>query len=288
MAGSMIAHFISVCLRFSYKPSERRAEADLERRRRRGEKESRKPLGRSVRSDGRIFYANENAASDRIVFFLHGGGYWYDFSPVHWHLVRKIIARTDAMVIAPAYRLIPFATWRDAFDLIVPVYRHYAENEPEKKIILLGGSAGGGLALSLAEYFQAEGIRKPDEIILLSPWVDVSMDNPDVIAWQKQDPWLTIPWLKVCGRHWAGETDVHDYRVSPIYGDLRGLSNITAFVGTKELFYPELLKLFGLLEQEGNEGNELIIGQGMNHVFPELPIPDAIKYRAKIFETIRR
>ena len=54
----------------------------------------------------------------------------------------------------------------------------------------MGDSAGGGLSLALAEYFKAEGMRLPDELILLSPWVDVSMENEDIPKYQPKDPMI--------------------------------------------------------------------------------------------------
>ena len=237
-------------------------------------------------ANGRIFYANEDTSSGYTVFYIHGGGYQNDFSPFHWLFLKRVIEKTDAMLIAPAYRLVPFATWKEAFDLILPVYQEFAAAHPEKKIILMGDSAGGGLSLALAEQMKLDGIRLPDEIILLSPWVDATMENPDVEAYAEEDPWLSVPWLKVCGRSWAGDRDPHDYQVSPINGDMKGLNNITVFSGTKEVFYPDLMKFFELIRQ--NETNELIIGKDMMHVFPLMPIPEAKPACEIIFEKIMR
>ncbi len=80
----------------------------------------------------------------------------------------------NAKVIAPAYRLLPFATWKEAFDLVVPLYKEYCETYPEQKIVLMGDSAGGGFCVALAEQFKEDGIKLPDEMILLSPWVDIT------------------------------------------------------------------------------------------------------------------
>ncbi|MDO5133976.1 MAG: alpha/beta hydrolase [Eubacteriales bacterium] len=119
--------------------------------------------------NGRVFYANEGSTSRNTVFYIHGGAYFMDFTGPHWRLLEKLIKETDAQVIAPAYRLVPFATYREAFDLIVPLYREYCETHPDKNTILMGDSAGGGLALALTEHFKAEGIHMPDRLILLSP-----------------------------------------------------------------------------------------------------------------------
>lgn len=285
MSKSFMAWFVSTYFRLKRKPTESQAEAELEMLRQKGEERSPDPKGLNAEYDNNVFYVNKDAASDYIVFYMHGGGYQHDFSSFHWKFIKKIVEQTDAAVIAPAYHLIPFGTCRDAFDLIVPLYKKYAADHPEKKIVVMGDSSGGGLALALTEYFKAEGIRMPDETILLSPWVDVSMENPEISEYTGKDPWLTVPWLTVCGQHWAGSYDIHDYRVSPICGDVSGLKNITVFLGTRELFYPDVVKFFGMLD---NQGNELFIGQDMMHVFPILPIPEAEEYRAKIFELIKR
>ena len=67
-------------------------------------------------------------------------------------------------MIAPAYRRLPFVTWWEVFDLMVPLYREYCENHPDQKIVLMGDSAGGGLCAALAEQFKENGIRMPDEM----------------------------------------------------------------------------------------------------------------------------
>ncbi len=285
MGKSFMAWFVSTYFRLKRKPTEAQAEAELKRLERKGEEKSPMPKGLNATYESRVFHVNRDTHSDYTVFYLHGGGYQHDFSPFHWKFIRKIVERTDAAVIAPAYRLIPFGTCADAFDLIVPLYKQYAVDHPDRKLIIMGDSSGGGLALALVEYFRAEGIRMPDETILLSPWLDVSMENPDISAFVRKDPWLTVPWLKVCGRHWADSYDIHDYRVSPIFGDVSGLKNMTVFLGTRELFYPDINRLFDALI---DPSNERIIGQDMIHVFPLLPIPEADAYREKIYETIKR
>ena len=178
------------------------------------------------------------------------------------------------MVIAPAYRLLPFATYREAYDLIVPVYKHYCEQYPEKKIMMMGDSAGGGLSLALAEYFKSKGIRLPDELILFSPWVDVSMENEEIQEYQPRDPFLFTESLRPLGKRWADDLDVHDPRISPIYGDLTGIRNVSVFVGTDEIIYPDATKMFSMLDRDVS--NELIVGEEMNHVYPLFPIKEAV------------
>ena len=167
---------------------------------------------------GRVFWLNEGGKGPYTVFYLHGGSYIHDFSYFHWRFLKKLIERTDAAVAAPAYALAPWGTWQEAFELILPLFTAYAAAHPERKLILMGDSAGGGLAAAVALELQRTGMRLPDELILLSPWMDVTISDPAIDAFIPRDPWLT-PAHRACGRWWAGKLDPRAPRVSPGYGD---------------------------------------------------------------------
>ena len=70
------------------------------------------------------------------------------------------------------------------------------------------------------------------------------------------------------------------------YGNLKGIRNVTVFVGTDGIFYPDITKFFGLLDEDPT--NELIVGEEMNHVYPLFPIPEAKPAVDKIILTIHR
>ena len=236
--------------------------------------------------NGRVFYANEKSVSRYTVFYIHGGAYRYDFLSSHWRFIEKLVKETNALVIAPGYRLAPYATYKEAFELIVPLYKKHCAEHPEKKIILMGDSAGGGLALALAEYFKAEGMRLPDELILFSPWVDVSMENEEIPKYQPKDPMIEAASAGAVAKRWAGDLDIHDPKVSPLYGDLSGLRNVTVFIGTEEVLYPDAIKMFYKLDRDIS--NELIVADGMNHVYPLYPIDEAVPACHKTFHIVMR
>ena len=91
----------------------------------------------------------------------------------------------------------------------------------------MGDSAGGGLALGLAEALRDEGDTLPEELILISPWVDLTMSNPDMKDYVKHDPMLGIDGLRRMGEVWANGLELTDPKVSPIFGDLSGLPPVT-------------------------------------------------------------
>lgn len=290
MSKSISARIFSELLKLWPKRTPEESERRFAELLREGEKPTPPPLTIPTRHEdsenGRVFYINEKSESNYVVFYIHGGAYVYDIIAFHWLFIEKLVKATDAKVIVPAYRLVPFATYREAYDLIVPLYKACRESCPDSKIIVMGDSAGGGLSLALTEYFRSEGIPQPDELVLLSPWVDVSMENEDIPKYAGVDPFLDAESLKPAARHWAGDLDLHDWRVSPIYGDLTGIRNATVFVGTDGILYPDITKCFGMLDQDAS--NELIVGEGMNHVYPLFPIPEAVSADKRIFEVVMR
>ena len=236
--------------------------------------------------NGRIVYVNENAESPYVVFYIHGGAYYHDIIFPHWKLIEKIAKTTGASVIVPLYRLVPFATYKEAYELILPLYKKYLNTHLFKKIILIGDSAGGGFSLALAQYCKAEEIRMPDELVLISPWVDVMMENEEIKEYQSKDPFLNPESLRIIAKHWADDLDPHNPLISPIYGDLKGIHRVTAFVGTHEILYPDIVKFYHMLDQD--PANELIVAENMNHVYPLFPIPEAKPAIKKIIEVVMR
>ena len=290
MRKSISARFTSEVLELFSMYMEKNSEKLIEDALRKGEEPSPPPLLPKTRFEdrpnGRVFYANEDSPSGITVFYLHGGAYFMDFALAHWKLMDRLVREADAQVIAPAYRLLPFATWQEAFDLVVPLYREYCEAHPERKVVLMGDSAGGGFSAALAEQFKAEGIRLPDELVLLSPWVDLSMENEQIKEYEPRDPFLSPRQLSLCTEYWRGELDAHDWHISPIFGDMKGVRNVTVFVGTSEIFYPDVTKFFRMLDDDPS--NELVTGEEMNHVYPLFPIREARPAVEKILHIVTR
>ena len=167
MAKSKSAAVLSSVLELFSMYTEKNGEKLIEDAIIKGEKPTTPPKNLETRYEdlpnGRVFYANEDSKSGITVFYLHGGAYFMDITNAHWKLLKKLVDGADVRLIVPAYRLLPFATYREAFDLIVPLYREYREANPDQKVILMGDSAGGGLSLAVTEQFKADGIILPDE-----------------------------------------------------------------------------------------------------------------------------
>jgi acetyl esterase/lipase len=151
----------------------------------------------------------------------------------------------------------------------------------------MGDSAGGGLALALSQLLLKEGISQPGNIILLSPWLDVTLNNPKIAALKKFDPMLNLKLLIEAGKTYAGDTPTSNYLVSPINGPIQGLGKISIFIGTHELFLPDARKFKARAKREKVDINYFEYPK-MNHVFPVLPIPEARLAMKQIIDIIKK
>ena len=281
---SFMARIAEIYLKIAYKAqTDEEIENDLKNTDRSSSAEYEMPKSLKLSSSctettvkgNKVFLLHNNGEQRKTVIYLHGGAYAGEITTFHWKTVDRLATMCDAEVIVPIYKLFPYATYKEAYDLIENVYLNCRKQHPDRQIILMGDSAGGGLALALCEYFAHKGIVQPDKTIVFSPWVDVNLDDPEIKEYEKKDVFLSTS-LRVYGRWWAGDIGTDDYRISPLFGNVEGLDHITIFVGTNEILYPDILKMYKRIKESGKD-HELIVGKEMSHVYPIFPIPEGKK-----------
>jgi len=210
--------------------------------------------------------------ADRAVVYLHGGAYISEIAPQHWALISRM-ADAGVRVEVPIYGLAPQHTYREAYPLVTAVYRDLLADIDAGAVTLVGDSAGGGLALGLAQTLDAAGLPQPRRLILLSPWLDLTLSHPDLPALEPRDPWLSIDGTREAGKAWAGGDDPTDVRLSPGNGPLAGLPPIDVYVGTRDLCLPDVLGLRARAAAEGAQVRATVC-EGAVHVYPLVPAPE--------------
>lgn len=182
---------------------------------------------------------NKERSTTKILYF-HGGSYVAEATKQHWEFIEKIVNDTGATVILPDYPLTPKYTYKDVFRMVVPLYKEIIERVEVNQLILMGDSAGGGLTLALEEKLGEENIEMPTKTILISPWLDVRLNNPKIEEVQKNDKQLNKETLKLAGITYAGEDGMESFLVNPIEGNLSKLKNVTIVTGTYDILNPDV------------------------------------------------
>lgn len=210
---------------------------------------------------------NGRAASDTLVLCFPGGSFTDQPRLVHWQFLQRLTADTGVTAAVPIYPKLPDGDAAGTLPQLMESYSSYLDRYPFERVLFLGDSAGGGLALSLAMQLRDAGMPGPEKLILLSPWVDLSMDNGAMADYEKKDRALDREMLARLGALWAGELDVRDPAVSPLYGDLTGLCPVELYWSQWEILCPDLEALSRRLDEAGVAHTDHV-ERGMFHVWP--------------------
>lgn len=193
---------------------------------------------------------NKEKSEIKIIYF-HGGSYVAEATKGHWDFIEKIVNDTGATVILPDYPLTPKYNYKDVFEMIEPFYKELIQKVDQNHLVIMGDSAGGGLALALEEKASEEDLPMPGKTILISPWLDVRLTNPKIEEVQKRDKQLNKETLKLAGIAYAGEEGMNSYLVNPVEGDLSKLKNIIIYTGTNDILNPDVYVLKEKAENVG-------------------------------------
>jgi len=218
----------------------------------------------------------------RAVLYVHGGSYVSAIAPQHWALIGAL-ADAGVRVEVPHYGLAPQHTHRDAYPFVTELYRQLLDESDD--VAIAGDSAGGGLALGLAQTLPAANLPQPRSIVLLSPWLDLTLGHPDLPAVEVHDPWLSSAGLRIAAEAWAGGDVPTQPRLSPGNGQLAGLAPIDVYVGTHEICLPDVRLLIERASATGVLGHAEVCA-GAVHVYPLTPTPEGRAAARQIVQRI--
>ena len=108
-------------------------------------------------------------------------------------------------------------------------------------VSVIGDSAGGTLALAAVEHMVANHETVPSSMVLLSPWLDVGLTNPNIAF--VQDPLLAVGPGQLIAKAGAGNLPENSPLVTPLYGSLHGLPPTYVYSGSLDSLAPGVLVL---------------------------------------------
>lgn len=184
------------------------------------------------------------------LLYLHGGAYSLNIMSIQWKMIETIVEDMGISLIVPDYPLTEPAKCVDVYAYLIKMMPKLHTFRAGLPWAIIGDSAGGGLAYGFTQYLRNNQQTLPKQLILLSPWLDVTMTNPKQKEIEKQDKLLSIKTLKITGKAYAGSLDTKDYRVSPLYGDLNNLPPTSIFTGTYDILNTDANALAQKLEQQ--------------------------------------
>ena len=211
---------------------------------------------------------------DRVVVYVHGGGFVAPIDPFQVKYAARLATALNASVVMPDYPLAPEHSWRDSHEDVVRVIQRATETS--ERVVVVGDSAGGGIALAAALSVRDRGGPQPSHLLLHAPWVDLTTSTPETEVVTLEDPWLFIGKMYAYASWWAGsDDDLGRPEVSPALADLAGLPPALMFSGTRDTLMPGC-RLLARRAAEAGWDLTYVEQPGLLHVYPILPfIPEA-------------
>ncbi|QWF86053.1 alpha/beta hydrolase [Amycolatopsis sp. CA-230715] len=173
------------------------------------------------------------------VLHLHGGGFVKQIEKHHWRFGAELVRRLGCTVTLPIYPLVPRYSHTTILPVVEAAYARVVDATPPERQVVSGDSAGASLALALVQKLRDEGKPQPERLVLISPWLDVLLDDPLSVLLDDYDPMLGITGLREAGRMYAEGADPHDPHISPLYADLTGLGPFSLFIGARDVLLPD-------------------------------------------------
>lgn len=213
----------------------------------------------------------------RVMLYLHGGAFFAGSPATHRALCAQLAHAAQMPVVVPDYRLAPEYPFPAALMDVYSVYQALREQGYRAdQIVVAGDSAGGGLALMLAQKLRIQAQPMPSCLLLLSPYLDYTFAQRSHQERAGREAMLSVAVLQRGIEALQGESGGPSAaELSPLSGDLSGLPPLCIQVGTEEILYDDAIVL---AEQAKHAGTEvrLEVYEGLWHVFqlfaPQLPM----------------
>lgn len=209
------------------------------------------------------------ANSEKLIMYVHGGGYVSGSCSDHRGFVSKFARFTSVTNIVFEYRLAPEHPFPAALDDSVKVYKWLlAEGYKPENIIIAGESAGGGLCLATLLALKESKIPMPAAAVAISPWTDLTCTSDSYKTKNRFSPAPLKSWF-VFSQHYCGKMPATNPFISPLFGDLKGLPPLFINSGVNDELFDEGEK-FATKAKEVGVDVTFRTGIEMVHCYPLL------------------
>lgn len=210
---------------------------------------------------------NERSARDRVLLYLHGGGYIVGSPLTHRNITMRLARYAGCRVLAINYRKAPHYPYPYPQEDALMSYQWLLDQgySPDR-IMLAGDSAGGHLTLSTLLGIRDRGLPMPAGAVCLSPWTDMACTGDSMRHNRSRDTMIPARRIPAAARHFANGMPLDDARISPLYASLEGLPPLLIHVGDQEVLLHDSTRFAEKAQAQGVEVT-LKVWRGAPHVF---------------------
>lgn len=229
--------------------------------------------------------------SDRVIYFLHGGGYVAGSPRTHRGFTTALASKTGANVFALDYRLAPEHRFPAAIEDTIAGYEWLISQGVQPEQIVIGGdSAGGGLTITSLLALRDQGRKLPAAAFCLSPWTDLEGRGSTIRTNDLRDAMFYGRNVADLGKVYAGTAQLDSPLVSPIHADFHGLPPLRIYASECEILLDDSTRLAERARSHGVTV-DLRIWKDMVHVWPVFiayGLPEAQTVVAELADFIQK
>jgi len=211
--------------------------------------------------------AAPGAIADRVILYLHGGGYVLGSISTHRAMIARIARASNARALAIEYRLAPEHPFPAAVEDATGAYKWLlAQGIKPAKIVIAGDSAGGGLALATLIALRDAKQPMPAGCVPISPWTDLEGTGDSIRSKAAKDPMVQQDNLAGSAKQYIGNADPKNPLISPLHADYRGMPPMLIHVGEAEILLDDATRVAERAKRAGVDV-QLEVWDDMIHVW---------------------
>jgi len=177
-----------------------------------------------------------------VLMYIHGGGFTLGSPQTHAALAAHLARASGLVTVLPRYRLAPEHPYPAARADVIAAYDRLVA-KGRAPVALAGDSAGGNLALLLAQHLRDHGQPLPRAMVLIAPVVDLSGDIAARFAQAPGERLIPPQWARRIRAAYLAGQDGNDPTISPLAGDLGGLPPTLIQAGAEEVLAQDAKRL---------------------------------------------
>ncbi|MCD5978420.1 alpha/beta hydrolase [Pseudomonas quasicaspiana] len=231
-----------------------------------------------------IYRPDATVANEKIlpaILYIHGGGFVLGRPEMADDYLANLANTLKTVVVAPDYRLAPEhsfpAPLEDCYTALKWLFSEASSlGVSESRLVIMGHSAGGGLAAALALLMRDRGQYQAAGLMMIYPMLDhrtgssaAPSDNPTTgtLSWSREAN--RFCWDCMQGSYTLDDDQAHLFSPS-LASDLQGLPPSFISVGSLDLFLEEDVAFALALSRSGVQ-TEMHVYPGVPHMFDQYP-----------------
>lgn len=184
--------------------------------------------------------------------YLHGGGFVMGSAAAAGESAARLAKAIGGRVFVIDYRLAPEHAGPAALEDVLAGYRWVLDEAGgADDLVVFAEGAGGGLAVALAMTARENDLVQPAGIHLVSPFCDLTLSAESIVLAKGRDPWLNRQDLVWQAASYVQDSDPRDWRLSPLWGDLKGLPPLLIHCASGEALEDDAVRLAQRAEEAG-------------------------------------